>query len=117
MQDYIQDDVTGLDQDGSGRFVDVLDKLRRIIKITSGLTAVIDSAGNVIDGFRLQSLYQWLEALISKSRRNPNLGKLVDIALAETHRTRMETDQVGFLCCDLIKKKRAQQNRRLGESI
>ena len=41
--------MTGLDQDVSGRSVDALDKLRRIIKITSGITAVIDSAGNVID--------------------------------------------------------------------
>ena len=64
-QDYIQDNVTGLDQDVSEHFADVLDKLRLIIKITLRNTAVIDSAGNFIDGFCLQSLYQWLEALMS----------------------------------------------------
>ena len=67
-----QVDVTGLNQEVSGHFVDVLDKLRRILKHT-GTPAVVDSAGNIIDGFCLQLLYQGLEARIRNSRRNPNL--------------------------------------------
>ena len=73
--------MTVLDQQVSGHFVDVLDKLRRSIHHSSGISTMIDEARKVIDGFRLQSLYQGLEARLWNSRRNPNLSKLVDVAL------------------------------------
>ena len=49
--------MTGLDKNVSGRFVDMLAKLRQIIKHTSGVPSVTDSAENVTDGFRLPSVY------------------------------------------------------------
>ena len=67
-QDYIQDDLTGFDQELSGHFVDVLDRLRRIIEHSSGISTLTDAAGNFIDGFRLQLLYQGLEARIRNIR-------------------------------------------------
>ena len=54
-QDYIRD-VTGVDKNVSGHFIEVLHKLRRIVEHTSGNPSLTDSAENAIDGFRLQSL-------------------------------------------------------------
>ena len=79
----------------SGHFVDSLDKLRRDVQYTSGVPSVSDSVVKVIDGFRLQPLYQGLEARIRNSRKNPNLGKLVDIAQAKIQMTRVALDQAG----------------------
>ena len=36
--------------------------LRRINKHSKGISLVTDSQGNTLDGFRVQSLYQGLEA-------------------------------------------------------
>ena len=46
----------------SGRFVDVLDKLRRIIKHTKGVPSITNSQENTVDGFQVQASKQGLEA-------------------------------------------------------
>ena len=76
------------DQDVSGHFVDVLDKLRLIVEHSLSMPSVTDSLGITIDRFRLQSLYQGLEFWIRNSRKDPNLGKLVEVAQAEIQKTK-----------------------------
>ena len=72
--------------------MDVLDKLRRINKHCKGIVFVADAQRNTIDGFRLQSLYQVLEARIRSSRKNTRLDKLVDMVQVEIQRTREAID-------------------------
>ena len=64
-------DILWPDGDVSGRFVDVLDQSKRIVKLTLDITSVIDSHGVAIDSFRLQSLYQGLEEVICNSQEEP----------------------------------------------
>ena len=56
---------------------------------------VTDSQGDMIDGIRLQSLYQGLEARIRNSRKNPRLSRMIDEAQAEIQRTREASDKAG----------------------
>ena len=49
----------------------------------------------MIDGFRLQSLYQDLEARKRNNRKNPGMGKMIDEAEAEIQRTREAIDKAG----------------------
>ena len=80
-QDYIQDDVTGLDQEVSGQFFDVLDKLRRINM-------------NFNSKRYSRKHYRWISPTIAISRSgSPNLRKLADITQAENHKTRAAIDQ------------------------
>ena len=70
--DYIQDDFQdymGLDLELYGQFVDVPDKLRRIVKHTKCEPSVTDARENTVDEFRVPALYQGLEAKIEKAVR------------------------------------------------
>ena len=79
-----------------GTFCQRVDKLRRIVKHTAVILSVRDSLSNVIDWFWLQSSYQGLEARIRNSKKkNPNMGKLVNIAQAEVQRTPEAIDRAG----------------------
>ena len=49
----------------------------------------------MIDGFRLQSLYQGLEACVCNSRKSPGIGKLVDTTQVEVWRNREAIDKAG----------------------
>ena len=92
--DYIQYDTHGLDEEMSGRFFDVLDKLRRIVKHTKGVPSVADVQENTIGGFRERALY-----LGSKPEYEiagiQALGKSVVTAQAEIQGTWEATDREG----------------------
>ena len=63
--DYVQDDINSLGEIVSVHFVEGLDKLRRLINDTNGIC--------------IQALYQGLEAQKRNVRKNPALGKLVEV--------------------------------------
>ena len=89
---YAQDDISGFDSAVLEHFIDVLDKLRRINKHSKGIAIVTDVQEKTVDGLRLQSFYQDLEARMRNSRKNPGLGKLVDVAQADIQCTREAID-------------------------
>ena len=72
----VQDDIDGFDENVSGHFVDMLDDLRRIVKYTNGIPTVVDAHGNNVDGIRIQTVYQGLDArteIVGRTRRLDNL--------------------------------------------
>ena len=92
--DYVQNNISGQSENVSGHFVDVLDKLRRIVKHSNGSPSMVDAYGNNVDGTFIPELYQGLEARTRNSRENPALGKLVDVIQAVIQRTREALDKV-----------------------
>ena len=94
--------IKGQDKDVSRHFVDVLGKIRSIVKHTLIAASVTDSQGAIIYGFRLQSLYQGLEDRFWRSRKNHKLEKLVDIVETGNQRARIAIDKIGRKLMDRI---------------
>ena len=93
--DYVQDDITSLGENVSVHFVEVLDKLRRVINDINGLPLVVEAYANNVDGICIQALYEELEAQKRNIRKNPAFGKLVEVEQAEIQRTREALDKAG----------------------
>ena len=100
--DYIHDNITGLKEKVSGQFVDVLDKLRQIIKHTNSLPSLVDACGDNVDGIRILALYLGLKARSRNSRKSLALQKMVDVAQTEIQPTREALDNAGLAFLDKL---------------